>query len=264
MTNGSSQGLFVVVAIVIFGIFVFISYLLFKDNMQPSLAKIFCDSFTSTSKNTGFGKLGNCGVDSGNDSEINTDDLLETQEVQGYISLMGTGLASIKDKSNDLTMDIVGAIVFGKDYGAVDPYGKILNQIDSINQNDSTNPTDEYTIYSLNNLYAADIKVKDSGSGKYLGKNEFKVLLNGKEIEVLEYEDGLGLNTSEILTNLKFKGYSENPNLEFIKGDMLDQYTSDIDKGGYHYKTSDIITIFTKNEKIEIPLQIILASNRLS
>ena len=44
MTNGSSQGLFVVVAIVIFGIFVLISYLLFKDNLKPSLSRIFNDS----------------------------------------------------------------------------------------------------------------------------------------------------------------------------------------------------------------------------
>ena len=44
MTNGSSQGLFVVVAIVIFGIFVLISYLLFNDNLKPSLSRIFNDS----------------------------------------------------------------------------------------------------------------------------------------------------------------------------------------------------------------------------
>lgn len=64
MTNGSSQGIFVIVALVIFGIFVLISYLLFRDTMKPSLARIYCDAFTITSKNTGFGKLGNCGVDS--------------------------------------------------------------------------------------------------------------------------------------------------------------------------------------------------------
>lgn len=43
MTNGTSQGLFVVVAIVIFGIFVLISYLLLKDNLKPTLANIFTD-----------------------------------------------------------------------------------------------------------------------------------------------------------------------------------------------------------------------------
>lgn len=43
MTNGTSQGLFVVVAILIFGIFVLISYLLFRDNLKPSLSGIFTD-----------------------------------------------------------------------------------------------------------------------------------------------------------------------------------------------------------------------------
>ena len=44
MTNGTSQGLFVIVAVVIFGIFVLISYVLFRDTLKPSLANIFTDS----------------------------------------------------------------------------------------------------------------------------------------------------------------------------------------------------------------------------
>jgi len=51
MTNGSSQGLFVVVAIVIFGIFVLISYLLFKDTLKPSLSGIFSDSLEQSYDN---------------------------------------------------------------------------------------------------------------------------------------------------------------------------------------------------------------------
>ena len=43
MTNGSSQGLFVVVGVVIFGIFVAISYSLFRDQLTPSLASIFSE-----------------------------------------------------------------------------------------------------------------------------------------------------------------------------------------------------------------------------
>ena len=50
MTNGSSQGLFVVVAVVIFGIFVAISYTLFRDQLTPSLASIFGDSLEQTSE----------------------------------------------------------------------------------------------------------------------------------------------------------------------------------------------------------------------
>lgn len=65
MTNGSSQGIFVIVALVIFGIFCLTSYILFKDTMKPTLAKIYCDAFTITSKNTGFGGWGNCSIDNG-------------------------------------------------------------------------------------------------------------------------------------------------------------------------------------------------------
>ena len=44
MTNGTSQGLFIVVAIVIFGIFVGMSYTLFGDEMAPALVDLFGDS----------------------------------------------------------------------------------------------------------------------------------------------------------------------------------------------------------------------------
>ncbi|EGO2636706.1 hypothetical protein IET37_001017 [Enterococcus faecalis] len=48
MTNGTSQGLFVIIAIIIFGIFIAISYLLFRNTLQPSLSTIFNDSLEQT------------------------------------------------------------------------------------------------------------------------------------------------------------------------------------------------------------------------
>lgn len=50
MTDGTSQGLFVVVAVVIFGIFVAIAYTLFEDNLRPSLASIFSVSMEQASR----------------------------------------------------------------------------------------------------------------------------------------------------------------------------------------------------------------------
>lgn len=47
MTNGGSQGLFIVVAVVIFGIFVAISYIIFRDNLTPSLSAIFSNSISN-------------------------------------------------------------------------------------------------------------------------------------------------------------------------------------------------------------------------
>lgn len=55
MTDGSNQGLFVVVAIVIFGIFILLSYLLFRDTLNPSLSKIYCDALNQVEDNTSLG-----------------------------------------------------------------------------------------------------------------------------------------------------------------------------------------------------------------
>lgn len=51
MTSGSSQGLFVIVAVVIFGIFVLISYILFRDNLKTGLSSVFEDSIAITEEN---------------------------------------------------------------------------------------------------------------------------------------------------------------------------------------------------------------------
>lgn len=47
MTEGTSQGLFIVVSIVIFGIFVVLAYILFEDTLSPAMASMF---ETSTEK----------------------------------------------------------------------------------------------------------------------------------------------------------------------------------------------------------------------
>ncbi|EMW5933638.1 hypothetical protein ACJQ40_000735 [Enterococcus faecium] len=60
MTNGTSQGLFVVVTIVIFSIFVLISFILFNDNMKPILSSFFTDSVRLVDlSGTITGKTGN-------------------------------------------------------------------------------------------------------------------------------------------------------------------------------------------------------------
>lgn len=50
MTTGTSQGLFVIIAVVIFGIFVAISYLLFQDTLNPKLMNIFDTSLENAEK----------------------------------------------------------------------------------------------------------------------------------------------------------------------------------------------------------------------
>lgn len=48
MTDGTSQGLFIVVAIVIFGIFVVMAYILFEDTLSPAMASMFHTAIEQT------------------------------------------------------------------------------------------------------------------------------------------------------------------------------------------------------------------------
>src|SRR5699024_10736939 len=114
MTDGSSQGLFVIVAVVIFGIFVLISYILFRDNLKPSLAKIYCDSFTQVSENTGLGN-GLCSVDVENPDEnsifkfdSNTGTILGFKENYTHTS----NKLIIPDKINGVNVKIIGDRAF--------------------------------------------------------------------------------------------------------------------------------------------------------
>ena len=51
MTDGTSQGLFIVVAIVIFGIFTVMAYILFEDTLSPALASMFINATETASEN---------------------------------------------------------------------------------------------------------------------------------------------------------------------------------------------------------------------
>lgn len=53
MTDGASQGLFIIVAVVIFGIFVVIAYLLFRDKLSNALGSIFDNALTQASSELG-------------------------------------------------------------------------------------------------------------------------------------------------------------------------------------------------------------------
>lgn len=50
MTEGTSQGLFIVVAFVIFGIFAVLAYVLFEDTISPAMASMFSTA-TETASN---------------------------------------------------------------------------------------------------------------------------------------------------------------------------------------------------------------------
>ena len=94
MTEGSNQGLFVIVAIVIFGIFVSISYLLFGANLKPTLSSIFKDSFENVNNAMGIDS-------SGNSSEVSYDDWVKDLESKGYV------VATDSDFSRDISGNFI-------------------------------------------------------------------------------------------------------------------------------------------------------------
>ena len=78
MTEGSNQGLFVIISIVIFGIFVSMVYLLFGDNLKPTLSSIFTDSVENV--------YDDMGIDfSVYLSSLSYDDWVEYLKRKGYV-----------------------------------------------------------------------------------------------------------------------------------------------------------------------------------
>lgn len=55
MTDGASQGLFVIVAVVIFGIFVLIAYMLFRETLSTSLQEIFKNATSTATASLNYG-----------------------------------------------------------------------------------------------------------------------------------------------------------------------------------------------------------------
>lgn len=54
MTDGTSQGIFVIVAVVIFGTFTLISYLIFQEQLKPKLASLFNASLVQAEDSLGI------------------------------------------------------------------------------------------------------------------------------------------------------------------------------------------------------------------
>ena len=128
MTDGASQGLFVVVAIVIFGIFVLISYMLFRDNLKPSLSSIFTDSLVQAEKNLNGGNDNN--INGGNESTVSTVLLREAYDTHsaiyakvkdnetGGVTIIGVSKTEdgeyIKDNNYSSKLGLTGEISFDK------------------------------------------------------------------------------------------------------------------------------------------------------
>lgn len=162
MTNGSSQGLFIIVAVVIFGIFVFISYLLFRDTMKPSLSSIFTDGVeqaeSSLSDETNesylnYSDLNGSGINGLNSTAYNSDGTIKNK--------LKTIVLPNKIKGKDLlTIDFINSQ--GKFKGVKKIVGNTnLNRVNNIGTN-----------VDLVELDLSKTKVNDLGTQYFLNNNK--------------------------------------------------------------------------------------------
>lgn len=178
MTNGTSQGLFVVVAIIIFGIFVFISYLLFKDTLKPTLANIFTDGFEQT----------NCQFDTTKIKTIKCNPTFNNSFDFKIIKLQFSGYAGIFEAQKTDNSDIL----------MID-----INNRPEIQINQETNTV------ALDSLHLWDIKRDNSFTSEngYTKNDEISVLTltvnQDKSLKYynLDYFYGVGIGTTYKPTN---------------------------------------------------------------
>lgn len=178
MTNGSSQGLFIIVAVVIFGIFVFISYLLFRDTMKPSLSSIFTDGVeqaeSSLSDETNesylnYSDLNGSGINGLNSTAYNSDGTIKNK--------LKTIVLPNKIKGKDLlTIDFINSQ--GKFKGVKKIVGNTnLNRVNNIGTN-----------VDLVELDLSKTKVNDLGTQYFLNNNKtVKKLVLSKEFNKFGY-----------------------------------------------------------------------------
>lgn len=92
MIDGTSQGLNIVIAIVIFGIFVVIAYMLFGDKMKTGLASIFDDSISMVTDSIEYKK--------GEDIEgVTIENITDMSKIKDVDS--NTLIVKIRDKGTD-------------------------------------------------------------------------------------------------------------------------------------------------------------------
>lgn len=238
MTNGSSQGLFVIVAVVVFGIFVLISYMLFGSQLKPQLASIYCNAFEITSENTGFG-TGECSVES---DVINNENLYEIGDKNNlyfyYTSQAGSYAKfneampyndfysdlKIRANQDDPTKDLVFE-------GTFDIYTSSLRDVYESNTLkigfDNIINGEAGNAFTYNqNSYASYSKDKsDDSQDIELTDEDFELVIGGVKTE---FEQGQGMYTGQTkrisydqLNQMFAKASFEQTNHYFDKNDLV-------------------------------------------
>lgn len=179
MTNGTSQGLFAIIAIVIFGIFIFISYLLFKDNLNPTLANIFTDGFEQT----------NCQFDTTKIKTIKCNPTFNNSFDSKSIGLQFSGYAGMFEAQKTDNSDIL----------MID-----INNRPDIQINQETN-TVELGSINISGITKDKSFTYENG---YTKNNELTLTLTVNQDKPLEY------NKAEYAYNMSWKTVSQSTNYQ--------------------------------------------------
>lgn len=182
MTNGSSQGLFIVVAVVIFGIFATISYIIFRGKLHTGLAIIFDDSLEESYDNlTGvtnekylnYSTLNGFGIDGLNSTAYNEDGSIKSN-LKALIlpnTIRGRDLEII---------DFTNSNIFGTSISRLEGVEKIVG-------NSNLNKVSAFLYKGGSSLREIDLnntQVKNLGVQHFLKDNKtVKKLTLGKKFE---------------------------------------------------------------------------------
>lgn len=183
MTNGASQGLFIVIAIIIFGLFIFVSYLLFNDTLKPSLSNIFDDSLeqsydnltgTINEKYLNYSTTNGIGINGLNSSAYNADGSIKS-------NLKILILPNTINGKELLTIDFINSNILGTSTNRFEGVEKIvgnsnLNKVTSI-----------LTYTNIKELDLSQTQVTDIGQSFLKDNKTVKKLTLGKQFSNFGY-----------------------------------------------------------------------------
>lgn len=186
MTDGSSQGLFIIVAVVIFGIFVAISYLLFRDKLQIGLANIFNDSTEEAQDGLG----GKENESNGSNKFLNS----STLNFEGRTNMYMGGYLFGNNGESGEPINLDKFEKNGNDY--------VANYTIDASKYYSYNGGKDWDSLLITDDYSFNIELDDSDKNlidsEYLSNN-----LNGNKLSINWRENPDGNNVQIMLTNDK-------------------------------------------------------------
>lgn len=213
MTNGTSQGLLVVVAIIIFGVFIVISYLLFRNTLKPSLSTIFTDSLEQSNCSLS----GECSINISSTREDEHYFYVKIREANLERNETEIWIQAEKLENNGLR--IVKSSITDSNYSYGTP-----NMVCSLSFPDTINGKQITHIGNKNGDYPfrlakLDGNLKLPNKLQYVGYDSFLSCMFGGELKLpstLTYIDSRAFRDAKFTKSIEFP-----PDLEYVGNDSF-------------------------------------------